>query len=161
MSDSAQSPGPDMHRWALLLVFASALAIGVAYASAFLPGGTPGWAPWLFMMGTSVIMVAMMAVGAARRGSIGRLWIPFSMVIVIVMGGFGVVLALPPADPGDPNLWLGLPPRAAVIMYGIGFLPYFLVPVAYAWTFDELTLGEGDLERVRDEALRARGDTPR
>ncbi len=167
MSDEAQSPqpakpaGPDMHRWALGLIVASAIAIGLAYASAFLPGGTPGWAPWLFMIGTSVIMVATMAVGAARGGSIGRLWIPFSMVLVIVMGGFGLVLALPPADPGDPELWLGLPPRAAVIMYGIGFLPFFLVPVAYAWTFDDLTLGEGDLERVRDEALRARGEMPK
>jgi hypothetical protein len=151
----------DAHRWALGLIVASALAIGVAYGSAFLPGGTPDWAPWLFMIGTSVIMVATMAVGAARGGSIGRLWIPFALVLVIVMGGFGTVLALPPVDPVDPDLWLGLPPRAAVVLYVIGFLPFFLVPVAYAWTFDELTLGEGDLERVRDEALRARREMPK
>lgn len=159
--DPVPRPGLDAHRWALGSIVASALGIGVAYGSAFLPGGTPGWAPWLFMIGTSVIMVATMAVGAARGGSIGRLWIPFALVLVIVMGGFGFVLALPPADPGDLDLWLGLPPRAAVVLYVIGFLPYCLVPVAYAWTFDELTLGEGDLERVRDEALRARREMPK
>lgn len=151
----------DAHRWALGLIVASAIGIGIAYAAAFLPGGTPGWAPWLFMVATTVIMVATMAIGAARGGSIGRLWIPFALVLVIVMGGFGIVLALPPAEPGDPNLWLGLPPRAAVVLYVIGFLPFFVVPVAYAWTFDELTLGEGDLERVRDEAIRARGEAPK
>jgi len=146
--------------WSLLAVVASALAIGVAYASAFLPGGTPPWAPWLFMAGTSLIMVATMALGAARDGSIGKLWIPFALVLVLLLGGFGLVLALPPAEPGDPTLWLGLPPRAAVILYVIGFLPFFLVPVAYAWTFDELTLKPGDLERIREKAIRARGEMP-
>lgn len=146
--------------WALGVVAASALAIGVAYASAFLPGGTPAWAPWLFMAGTSFIMVGTMALGAARNGRVGSLWIPFSLVLVILLGGFGTVLALPPADAGDPTLWLGLPPRAAVILYGIGLLPFFLIPVAYAWTFDELTMRPGDLERIRDEALRARGEMP-
>lgn len=146
--------------WALAGVFFSALAIGIAYASAFLPGGTPVWAPWVFMVGMSVIMVATMALGASRSGSIGRLWVPFALVLVVLLGGFGLVLALPPASPDDPSLWLGLPPRAAVILYGIGFVPFFLVPVAYAWTFDHLTLGPGDLERIRDEAIRARGEMP-
>jgi hypothetical protein len=147
-------------KWALGAVVVSAVVIFLAYASAFLPGGAPAWAPWLFMAGTSVIMVATMAVGAARHGSIGPLWIPFGLVLLVLLGGFGVVLTLPPADPHDPSLWLGLPPRAAIILYGIGFLPFFLVPIAYAWTFDHLTLGPGDLERIRDEAIRARGGMP-
>lgn len=152
--------GPDARRWALIAVGASAVAIGIAYASAYLPGGTPAWAPWLFMAGTSLIMVATMALGAARDGSIGRLWIPFALVLVILLAGFATILALPPADPADPTLWLGLPPRAAIVLYGIGFLPFFLVPVAYAWTFDHLTLKPGDLDRIRERALRARGEIP-
>ncbi len=158
MTDAGKGMGA--REWALLAVVLSALAIAVAYASAFLPGGTPGWAPWLFMAGTSLIMVATMALGASRDGSIGKLWIPFALVMVLLLGGFGLVLALPPAEPGDPALWLGLPPRAAVILYVIGFLPFFLIPVAYAWTFDELTLKPGDLERIREKALRARGEIP-
>ncbi len=152
-----KAPGSDRDakRWALGAIVGAALAIGLAYLAAFLPGGSPTWAAWLFMAGTSVMMVATMALGAARNGSIGRLWIPFGLVLVILIGGFGLVLALPPADPADPTLWLGLPPRAAVVLYGIGFLPFFLVPVAYAWTFSELTLGPGDLDRIREEALRA------
>jgi hypothetical protein len=147
-------------RWALAAVALSSAAIGIAYASAFLPGGTPGWAPWLFMAGTSVMMVATMAVGAAGREGIGPLRLPFALVLMVLLGGFGLMLALPPADPADPALWLGLPPRAAVVLYGIGLLPFLLVPVAYTWTFDRLTLRPGDLERVREEALRAQREMP-
>lgn len=102
------------------------------------------------------MLVGTMALGAIRGDSLGRLWIPLLLVLVLLVGGFGAVLLMPAADPGDPTLWLGLPPRAAVIIYGIGLIPLFLVPVAYAWTFHELTLGPDDLQRVRDEALQAR-----
>ena len=46
-------------------------------------------------------------------------------------------------------LWLGLPPRAAVVLYVIGFLPVLVLPLAYALTFDALTLSEADLARAR------------
>ncbi len=91
-----------------------------------------------------------MVIGAARRGGVGRLAWPFALVFVLVAGGFALLLTLPPADAADPTLWLGLglPPRAAVLLYGIGLLPILLVPVAYAATFDAMTLGEADLRRV-------------
>ncbi len=136
-------------RLALGLVTAATLAIAVAYASAFLPGGAPAWAPWCLAMGTSAIMVGMMLLGASRRGGVGRLGWVFLLVFLWVAAGFAVLLALPAADPAEATLWLGLPPRAAVLMYGIGLAPLLVVPVAYAFTFDRLTLGEADLERVR------------
>lgn len=150
-----------MKRLALGGVFLSILAIAAAYASAFLPGGTPGWGPWLMAIGIAAIMVATMILGAARNGKIGKLAIPFAFVFVVLAGGFCVVLALPPADPSDPELWLGLPPRAAVILYGIGLLPLFAVPVAYALTFDEMTLSQDDLDRVRAAALALREESNR
>jgi len=142
-------------RAALASIFASVLAIGAAYASAFLPGGAPGWAPWAMGAGIAVLMVATMALGAARDGRLGRLTLPFAGVLVVLLAGFGAALALPPPDPADPTLWLGLPPAAAVVMYGVGLLPLLAVPVAYALTFDEMTLSEEDLARVR-EASQAR-----
>ena len=36
-----------------------------------------------------------------------------------------------------------------MILYGIGVLPLFVLPIAYAVTFESLTLNETDLERVR------------
>lgn len=137
-------------RLALLLFVLAVVLIAVSYASAFLPGDPPAWAPWLLAAGTCLSLVSIMAVGASRDGRIGpRLAAAFGLVLLIVGGGFAVLLALPATDPADPTLWLGLPPRAAVLLYGVGLLPFFIVPVAYAWTFDTFTLSEVDLERVR------------
>lgn len=142
---------------ALGLSFASLLAIGAAYASAFLPGGAPEWAAWVMAIGTAALLVAIMALGAVRHGRLGRLWLPFAFVFLVLAGGFCLILALPAADPLDPALWLGLPPRAAVVLYGIGLLPLLVVPIAYALTFDDMTLTEHDLERVRS-AMAGRGE---
>lgn len=138
-----------LKRAALAAIFLSTLSVAVAYAAAFLPGGAPPWAAWLLVMGIGTVLVSTMVLGAERNGRIGTLVLPFAFTFLVIVGGFGAVLALPPTNPLDPTLWLGLPPRAAIVMYGIGLLPFFVVPVAYALTFDKMTLSEEDLERVR------------
>ena len=145
--------GAMSKRLALTLFHLAVLLIAAAYASAFLPGEPPAWAPWLLAAGTALSMVAMMAVGAARKGRVARrLAAAFVLVLLVVGAGFATLLVLPPADPGDVTLWLGLPPRAAVLLYGVGVLPFFIVPVAYAWTFDAMTLSQADVDRVREAA---------
>jgi hypothetical protein len=135
--------------YAVAVLLLSMLLIAAAYGSAFLPGGTPAWAPWAMVVGMSASMVAMMVLGAARDGRVGKLVFPFAFVFVVFVAGFGIALAHPGTDPADPVLWLGLPPRAAIVLYVIGFLPLFVVPVADALTFDEQTLRVEDLERIR------------
>jgi hypothetical protein len=154
------NPPPNARRRSLTAILVATLAISGAYASAFLPGGAPGWAPWLLLFGTSLIMVACMALGASGRKGYGPLRIPLAIILLILLGGFGAALAMPPVDPLQPTLWLGLPPGAAVVVYGIGILPFLIVPLAYALTFHDVTLRPGDLKRVRDEARRARGEMP-
>lgn len=123
--------------------------IAIAYITAFLPGGAPGWATWSYMIGTSTSMLAMMVLGAARgRGGIGRLVWPFALIYVVLLAGFGSVLLMPAETGPGVSLWLGLPPRAAIVLYGIGILPLFLLPFAYALTFDSMTLSEDDLARM-------------
>jgi hypothetical protein len=136
-------------RIATALLFLSMAVVAVAYASAWLPGGAPGWAPWLLAVGMSTCMVSMMVMGAAREGRIGKLVFPFAFVFLVLVAGFGFALAYPGIDPADPVLWFGLPPRAAVVLYVVGFLPLFVVPIAYALTFDGQTLRPEDLERIR------------
>lgn len=138
-------------RLAVAGLFLSTLAIAAAYASSFLPGGAPPWAAWAMALGTSAIMVASMALGAARRGSVGRLRLPFAGVFLILAGGFAAVMALPAETPDAP-LYFGLPLRAAIVLLGVGLLPLLFLPLAYALTFDEMTLSEADLERVRSAA---------
>ena len=129
------------------------IGIAVAYASAFFSPGIARFGPWLMALTMPVTMFAMMVLGAVRAGrGIGPLLWPFVLVFLLVAGGFAVALWLPPEDVTTP-LWLGLPPRAAVILYGVGLLPLFMLPVVYALTFDALTLTDEDLTRIRAARL--------
>ena len=131
-----------------------ALLIALGYGGAFLPGDAPAWAAWALVAGNSTLLVALMLLGAGRTGgSIRPLVAPLLAVYLILVGGFGAALALPPESAGSA-LWLGLPRRAALVLYGVGLLPVAILPLAYARTFDSLTLRPEDLERIR--AARAR-----
>jgi hypothetical protein len=91
-----------------------------------------------------------MILGAARgRRGIGPLKLPFLFVVAVLVIGFCAALALPATESPLSKLWLGLPARAAVVIYGIGLLPIVVLPVAYALTFETQTLSADDLERVR------------
>lgn len=145
-------------RFALGAIFFCMLAIGVAYASAFLPGGPPRAAPWVVAIATAGVMVAVLVLGAAR-GS-GRLHpalvAVFGATFVIVSAGFCLALAAPPVTAAS-RMWLGLPAGAALIMYVVGLLPLLILPVAYALTFESTTLSDDELDslRLRLRALRA------
>jgi hypothetical protein len=141
---------------AIVALLASTVLNGAAYVAALIAGSVPAWTPWALMIGTSTVMLATMVLGASRNGrGIGRLVVPFAAMFVVLLVGFGAALVMAPESAASP-LWLGLPRRAAVILYGIGVLPLFVLPIAYALTFESLTLTEADLERVR-AAKAARG----
>lgn len=97
-----------------------------------------------------VSLVAIMILGAIRgQRGIGKLKIPFVFVTLILVAGFVAALALPATESEASRLWLGLPLRAAVVIYGVGLLPIVVLPVAYALTFETQTLKADDVERVR------------
>jgi hypothetical protein len=79
---------------------------------------------------------------------VGALKIPFAFVILMLVIGFGAALALPATEGPLSRLWLGLPARAAIVIYGVGLLPIFVLPIAYALTFETQTLSAEDVERV-------------
>ena len=143
-------------RAALATIVISTLAIGAAYASAFSKAGPPVWAGWLFATGVTGALVATLALGAMRpdRG-LGRLIAPFLLMTVLIGAGFIAVFALPDLGANEALL-LGLPRRAAIVLYGIGLLPTLVLPVAYALTFADQTLRPEDLERVLATARAAR-----
>ena len=156
------APGAHTGAAVVALVVAT-LAIGVAYGSALAMAAVPAWAPWLMATGVPLALVSVMTLGAARRGRVpGVLLAAFALVGVMLVAGFALALALPGASgtTGEPLL-LGLPRRAAIIVYGIGLLPVLVLPVAYAATFEAQTLRDEDLERVRAAARDAgRGVRP-
>ena len=134
---------------AIVALFLSVVAIAVAYASAFRKTGTPMWSPWVVAVAVPVAIVAIMILGAVRGEGIGRLKIPFALVALNLVLGFVGALALPATESAASKLFLGLPLRAAIVIYGVGLLPIFVLPVAYALTFETQTLNAADVERVR------------
>ncbi len=158
MSSIGEDPQTEdaTRRVARYLLVASLCAIAIAYSAAFLPTGTPDWAPWLLALGIPVSIGAIMVLGATRgRRGVGPLKIPFIFVVVTLAVGFGAALFLPAAESADSTLWLGLPARAAIVIYGIGLFPIILLPVGYALTFETQTLTAEDLEQVRALAREA------
>ena len=143
-------------RVALVAIVLSTCLIGASYVAVLVLGRTPAWAPWCFMIGTSTVMLGTIVLGAARgRGGVGRLALPFALIYLLLLACFGAALAMPAEAGAEATLWLGLPRRAAIVLYGIGVLPLFLLPIAYAWTFHSMTLSEDDLARLA-AARRAR-----
>lgn len=142
-------PAHNTKRLALFAIVIGTLAIAAGYAGAFSAGGTPSWAPWMLAVGIPVSIGGIIVLGAARGcAGVGRLWIPIAFVIVTLALGFGLALGLPANESATSALWLGLPLRAAIIIYGIGLMPAIVLPVAYALTFETQTLSDEDVERV-------------
>ena len=144
---------------ALTALCMAILCIAIGYAAAFGQSGTPVWAPWLLALGIPVSLGAIMILGAARgRSGIGPLKLPFLFVVAVLAIGFCAALALPATESPLSKLWLGLPARAAIVIYGIGLLPIVVLPGVYALTFETQTLSAEDLERVRKLARERVGE---
>jgi drug/metabolite transporter (DMT)-like permease len=150
-AENSEVAGADStRRTAVAALFLGILAIAIGYGSAFARTGTPQWAAWLLAIGIPLSVGAIMILGAARgQRGVGSLKIPFAFVIAMLAMGFCAALALPATESEASRLWLGLPLRAAVIIYGIGLLPIVVLPVAYAVTFKTQTLTADDVARVR------------
>lgn len=138
---------------ARIVLIASIIAVAAGYASAFVRGGAPAWAPWLLAVGIPAALGAIMALGAARGAKgLGSLKLPFAFVFIVLAAGFCLALAIPATGQKVEPIILGLPLRAAIIIYVIGLLPIVVLPVAYAITFHTQTLSEDDIQRVREIA---------
>jgi hypothetical protein len=141
---------------ALRTLFLAVVAIGVVQGAALIMGAVPAWGPWVVALAIPVSMLAAMTLGAVRpgrpNGGLGGLALPFFVTFALIAGGFVVALLLPAEN--EPLL-LGLPRRAALILYGVGLLPVLVLPVAYALSFDEHTLDDGHVARLREAAKHA------
>lgn len=146
-------------RRGLAPVVIGTLAVAAAYASAFLPGGVPRWAPWSMVVGVALSCIGSMALGAARPGRpLGTMVWALGFSFVVLIGCLGAALVLPAETGAGARLLLGLPVRAALVIYGVGLLPVLVLPAVYARTFDQQTLDQADLDRIR--AARRSGPTP-
>lgn len=138
-----------MKRTLIRLLVVSCCLVALSYVGV-LAGARGGWAPWTLAIGANGVLMSLMAIGAVRRDALPRslVW-TFSGMFLFCAGCFIAALALPPAEGANGPLLFGLPLRTAIVLYGIGVVPIFILPLAYALTFESSTLSEDDLNRVR------------
>jgi len=128
------------HRLALVLL---ALAAPAALL-AFCVSGPAG--PWIGAMAGGVVLpLALMVLGAARRGRLGRLWLPLLATALVFAAGWWAILVLPH---GGPDV-AGLPLATALMIFVLIPVPLVVTGLAYALIFDRLGLTPEALERVR------------
>jgi len=128
-------------RMALLAVAVASLGVLIGFGL----GGEIGATVSLLLM--PVFPLALIVLGASRRGHLGSLFLPLLAVGILLEGGLiamwllrGRVLSAP---------WVGgLPLAASVLIYGMWIVPFVIVVLTYALTFNSFTLTEDDLRRL-------------
>jgi len=94
-----------------------------------------------FVIVTPLIPVALMALGASRRGSRGSrggqrrvAWVLLALALTLEVGSVGVLL-LSRLDDGA-SLIAGLPAATIVMLVALGVGPLLLIPISYAVLFE-------------------------
>lgn len=142
----------------LAAVVLGAMLVLAGYGFAFFPSVSPV-APWLLVCGIAMLLASLLWLGIATEslaGGRGRMAIVLGLFLVL-MGGLGG--ALLPGVAQD-RLILGLPRRAALLLYGVGLAPGLLFGLAFAAGFDRLVLDRAGLETLRKEIARGRDPDP-
>ena len=138
----------------LAMLVAGTAAVLVAYGAAWLPGGAPRWASWAMVMGVVLLVPGTLLLGTLRRGrNSTRLVVVATALGLLLLVAFGSALLLP-ATGADEALLLGLPRRAAIIIYGVGLVPILFLPWAFARDFRDVGLDAARLEALRRECAR-------
>jgi hypothetical protein len=133
------------HRSALLLLAASAPLILVTFFLSSELGAL------LFTLLAVAFPVALIALGASRKGRLGPLTAPL-LVLLLILEGSALGMFLLRGRIMEVAWFGGLPLAAALEIYAMWILPLGLVALAYALTFESFNLTESDLRRIRSAA---------
>lgn len=132
------------------IVLAATIVIALGYLLAFAGARGARLGAGLLAVGLAALIPATMALGAPLSGPRGRVVrIALWSTGLVLLAAFGVALALPANEDAATSLILGFPLRAAIVLYGAGVLPLVVLPLIYAWTFDDRSIGSV----VPDESL--------
>lgn len=100
--------------------------------------------PGLLVGGICVLLPSLLWLALRRRGLLIAILLAITLVI-----GLGGALALGSESPDSP-LFLGLPRRVALLVYGIGLLPGVIFGILFALGFDQLVISRERLAELRD-----------
>jgi hypothetical protein len=136
------------HRLVLVLLALAALTSLAAFGL-----GSPP-AAWLAAFAGATFPVALIGLGAARAGRLGRLGFALVLLWLFLAGGLAGILALPA---GGPDVG-GLPLATALMIFVFVPVPLLVLGLLYAVSFDR-GLRQEDLERLR-ELRESRAERP-
>lgn len=149
-----------VRRLGWLGVVGGLLSQAAAYAVAILASPEAPAVAWLAMVGIAATLAGTLVIGALRNNRLSRPAMLAAMVLLVVpLAAFAAALLLPPETATGPLL-LGLPRRAALVLYGVGILPLFILPIAYARDPEATVLDADGLTALRAEAERLRAHGP-
>lgn len=127
-----------------------------AYLVAIALGPATPAVAWLAMIGIAASLSGTLVIGALRNDRLSRPAVLAAIVLLLVpLVAFGGALLLPAESAAGP-LMLGLPRRAALVLLGVGVLPLFILPFAYAHDTNSAPLDAEALTALRAEADRLR-----
>ena len=129
-----------------------------AYVVAIAVGPDAPAIAWLAIIGIAMTLAGTLVIGATRNGRLSRPATLAAVVLLLVpLLTLGGALLLPP-ETATSSLLLGLPRRAALVLLGLGVLPLFILPFAYASDANITALDAETLAGIRAEAERLRRD---
>jgi hypothetical protein len=88
----------------------------------------------LFGAAGLLFIPSLIALGAARRGRLGRLTIPLLLFGLYLLLTFGAMFLLSP-EPDMERWWFGMPPATVLMLAGLWLAPLLAVSFGYAWHF--------------------------
>lgn len=101
--------------------------------------------PGLLIAGICILLPSLLWLALRKRGIV--MAILLALVLAIGLGG-ALVLG---SESADAPLILGLPRRAALLIYGIGLLPGLVLGILFAIGFDRLVVSPERLAELRDK----------
>ena len=136
------------------IVMGATLALA-AYGAAALDGAASPIATWLMVAAIATTIPSCLLLGGVgvRRQTLVLVAAVFTFV---VLGGCLALALTLPADAAREAFVLGIPRRLAVVVYGIGVLPFLVLPALFARWFDTEGLDPDGLAELRRRAASLR-----
>lgn len=146
MSDGVGGAGGHGDKRARSVLVTTLAVLSAGILAAMLLGGRAGQV----FFGALVVLfpLPLMALGALRRGRLGRLVPVLVLLGALLEGGFFGMLILAGRVSEAP--WVaGFPAAAALLLTSVWLVPLVIVSLAYGLTFPQLGIRDEDLARLR------------
>lgn len=110
-----------------------------------------GKIPMLFAISFPIVIVGWMALGAIRRGQIGKS-LKLSLIALSVIWVIGFIVLNLMDHSKFSGTVLGLVPGTAIMIYIIWLLPFFIGTLVYSLKFNEEYLDEEDIKKFENRS---------